>query len=71
VDLPGNGHRAFLQQRSQPKGHGRGQIGMRAQFQPQIVYSFFCREATGTEGGMQKALDLAHKIEKHGNTKCE
>jgi hypothetical protein len=41
---------------------------VRAQVQAQIVYSFLYIVATGTEGSMQKALDLAHKIEKHGNT---
>jgi hypothetical protein len=41
---------------------------VRAHVQPKIVYSFFYLVATGTEGATQKALDLAHKIKKHGNT---
>jgi hypothetical protein len=41
---------------------------MRAHIQPEIIYSFLYPVAAALEGLAEKPLDLAHKIEKHGNT---
>ena len=41
---------------------------MGGKLKPQAVYTLLWREATAIEGAFQQALDLAHKIKKHGNT---
>ena len=41
---------------------------MRGKVKPQAVYTLLWREATANEGAFQQALDLTHKIKKHGNT---
>lgn len=41
---------------------------MGGKLKPQAVYTRLWRKATAIEGAFQQALDLAHKIKKHGNT---